>query len=139
MKDITGPYRLGLKNERIFLMEIHEIIHSSIVEAMTRFNRSNNEDLNHYGFDKETEEFVRTCVEKGILKSMIAKVLEREMDKAFFDLLSLLDGIREPHEEIGEWNGLILIERPEGMYEDVHCLGEGFHEAYDLWKEYKDL
>tara|TARA_Y100000739_G_scaffold205842_1_gene193334 strand:+ start:680 stop:1078 length:399 start_codon:yes stop_codon:yes gene_type:complete len=71
----------------------------------------------------------------SILKSALKKIIADGSANVVFDLFNLIDGTGDPDEEIGEWEGIHLVDYSDDFEENDEMLHDNFFGSYWDWKK----
>lgn len=132
-------YELTEETKQVFLIQMHEIINTTVCSLVKDFKSPNNESLDYCSLSKEEEEFISKIKNDPLSHSVLTKLLQGSLESAFFTLTTLIDGFSIPNPEFGKWNEVLLIDRPKTYEEDPNFMKESFHEAYDIWESMNNL
>jgi hypothetical protein len=131
---------MGLSTENKSTLLIH--LHKSIEEsASTNANHIIHGQLNQLinyppngGLTKNEINSLEELKGKEHLKSALTKILASTTADVFFDIFNIIDGTADPGPEAGKWTEVMLVDKPEGLDEDVEFLHDDFYETYWDWK-----
>jgi hypothetical protein len=70
-----------------------------------------------------------------VLKSALKKIIADGSANVLFDLFNFIDGTTDPNEEIGEWEGIHLVDYSEDFEENDEMLHDNFFGSYWDWKK----
>lgn len=132
--------KLSEENKTALLLQIHQIIYESIKFTIEKFGNEEKNSLDYFVFtEEEEEEYINQYKSSTLLQNIIEKILTRNLDDSFFNLLSIIDGTSEPLEEFGKKSDVLLIDKPENFDEHYDFLHDEFYESYDLWENIQSL
>ncbi|MET4074567.1 hypothetical protein [Hymenobacter sp. UYCo722] len=84
------------------------------------------------GFTPEETEALKLLQNNAVMASAVRKVLADCAAGVLFDLLNLIDGTTEPMQ--GEWNEVILVDKPKDDETLREFLHDEFFETYWDWR-----
>ncbi|MFC5047670.1 hypothetical protein ACFSTE_05950 [Aquimarina hainanensis] len=127
--------KLSEENKNAFLLQIHQIIYQNIKFTLDKFESLDKNSLEHFALTEEEENFINTIKSSSLLQSILKKILINNLDNAFLDLLSIIDGVSEPLSEFGKKTDFLLVDMPEEFNEHYDFLHDEFFETYDTWEQ----
>ena len=130
--------RLSAENKSTLLIHLHKSIEES---ANTNTNHiiygRINQLINYPPNGGLTENEIKALEElkgKEDLKSALRKILASTTADVFFDILNIIDGTADPDPVTGKWTEVMIVDKPDGMDEDVELLHDDFYATYWDWK-----
>lgn len=130
--------QLSKINREIILVQAHEIINSFASSMCEDFTKSNT-GVFACSFSEEEEKLIERLREERHFESFFKKILISYAEDVFFSFFSIIDGVADPDPKFGNWTEVLLVNMPEKFNKHYEFLHDHFDEAYDIWKQYKDM
>ena len=120
------------------MLSLHQKIEEDATAIAAGLNQGTSTNLLTYppnhGFTQDETQALMKLKDDPSLKNAIRKILASNAAGLIFEFMNLVDGTTDPGEELGEWNGIRIVDQDENLEDLDEMLHDSFYETYWDWK-----